>query len=105
VSGYLPLITGGAGALVVLSLWVYAFYIGKIHSDSEFTTMRAERDYWRDACGRQAEATAIERRVVNETAQAGQVNNQLLTAFLNLANGRPAAAPAAVPAQDLGLTQ
>jgi hypothetical protein len=101
---FLPLITGGTGALVVMALWVWALATGKIHSDPEFSKLEAERDYWRDAYGRQAEATAIERRVVNETAQGAAVNNQLLTAFLNLANGRPAATPAPPAAPDLGLT-
>ena len=36
---YLPLITGGGGALVVLALWVWAFFTGKIHSDREFSKL------------------------------------------------------------------
>ena len=35
-SSLLGLITGSAGALVVLALVAFAFYSGKLHSDSEF---------------------------------------------------------------------
>lgn len=35
-SSLLGLVTGSAGALVVLALVAFAFYSGKLHSDSEF---------------------------------------------------------------------
>ena len=40
----IPLITGGGGALVVLMLVAYAFYLGKIHSDPEFQREVARGD-------------------------------------------------------------
>lgn len=33
----IPLITGSAGALVVLALVAWAFFTGKLHSDREFS--------------------------------------------------------------------
>lgn len=35
-SSILSLVTGGAGALVVLALVSFAFYAAKLHSDAEF---------------------------------------------------------------------
>lgn len=35
-SNLLSLVTGGAGALVVLALIAWAFYAGKLHSNPEF---------------------------------------------------------------------
>lgn len=35
-SSLLALIQGGAGALVIMALVAYSFFIGKLHSDSEF---------------------------------------------------------------------
>ena len=49
MQSFLPLITGGAGALVVLSLWVYAFFTGKLHSDREFSKLETENDQLRTA--------------------------------------------------------
>ena len=98
---FLPLIEGGAGALVVLALLAWAFYIGKLHSDPEFRKLEKERDYWKDAYAKQVEASQIERRIVNQTAEAGQVNNQLLKAFVNLAAGRQPAPVPELPAEDL----
>lgn len=110
MSSYLPLITGGGGAIVVLCLWVYAFFAGKIHSDAEFTRLEQEADYWKTAYARQAEATQTERRTVNETAQAGQVTNQLITALTSIAaegRGRRAVPRAGrdpgLTAEDLGI--
>jgi len=109
----LPLITGSGGALVTMALGVWLFLAGKIHSDEEFKAMQAERDYWRDAHAEATRAMEIERRIVNETAQAGQVNNQLLSAIVNLATSRalpgspvrsrkPPSGPG-LTAEDLGL--
>jgi hypothetical protein len=35
-TSWLPFITGGTGAVVVLALVAWAFYAGKVHSDPEF---------------------------------------------------------------------
>lgn len=104
---FLPLITGSAGALVVLALWVYGYFVGKIHPDSEFQKLEAERDYWRDAYTSQVQATQTERKTLNETAQAGTVTNQLITALTQLAENRrpiPPPAPPHRPAPALELT-
>lgn len=102
---YLPLITGGSGALVVMAIGLWLFLSGKVHADSEFRKLEAERDYWREAASKQAESRQIERTIVNEIGQAGQVNNQLLAAFVNLASGRPAVPQPGLTAEDLGLKQ
>lgn len=105
---YLPLITGGSGALVVLALWVYAFYSGKIHSQSEFSKLEAENDQLRAALTRLEDAITTERKSVNEAASAGQVTNQLITALASLAaektSGRPKASSApGLTGEDVGL--
>jgi len=43
-SSVLGLITGSAGALVVLALLAWAFYAGKLHSDREFEREVARGD-------------------------------------------------------------
>jgi hypothetical protein len=93
VGSYLPLITGSGGALVTMALGVWLFLAGKIHSDDEFKALEAERDYWRDAHSEVTRAVEIERRIVNETAQAGQVNVQLIRALTSIAEGRHQTTP------------
>jgi hypothetical protein len=107
----LPLITGGSGALVVLALWVYSFYTGKIHSHSEFSKFVQENDALRGAYDRLAETIRTERAAANESAQAGQVTNQLIHALTDLATDRASHARREVTgppdpgltAEDLGL--
>lgn len=104
----LPWITGSAGALVVMGLWVYAFYTGKLHSDSEFTRLEQLNTQLRAENGSYKTALDTERRTVNETAQAGQVTNQLITALTAIAAERhgPARPPRVAPgltAKDPGL--
>lgn len=107
MSSYLPLITGGGGAIVVLCLWVYAFYGGKIHSDGEFTRLEQENAQLREENSRWVTALETERRAMNETAQAGQVTNQLITALTTMAAGRKQSRPLPRgkrpdPAEDMG---
>lgn len=99
----LPLITGTGGALVVLSLWVYAFFSGKIHSDREFSKLEAENDQLHAEMGQYRLALDIERRTVNETVQAGTVTNQLITALTTMAAGQRTAQPPGLTAEDIGL--
>jgi hypothetical protein len=89
LESFLPLITGGAGALVVLALWVYAFYAGKIHSHAEFSRLEAENDQLRVEGNQYRFALETERKTLNEAASAGQVTNQLITALTTLASGKP----------------
>lgn len=99
----LPLITGTGGALVVLSLWVYAFFSGKIHSDREYSKLEAENDQLHAEMGQYRLALDIERRTVNETVQAGTVTNQLITALTTMAAGQRTAQPSGLTAEDIGL--
>jgi hypothetical protein len=104
VASYLPWITGGGGGLVVMAIGLWLFATGKLHSDAEYSKLEAERDYWRDASGKLGEALDIERRAVNETAQAGRVTNQLITALTTIATGRRAVPPRPdLTPEDLGL--
>lgn len=105
---FLPLIEGGAGALVVLALVAWAFYTGKLHSDREFSKLEQENSQLRAALTRLEEAIATERKSVNEAASAGQVTNQLITALATLAAERTSRRPKASSApgltgEDLGL--
>ena len=85
-------------ALAILVL----FISGKIHSDSEYAKLEDERDYWREAHERLAEAVQTERKIVNETAEAGRVNNQLIAALTTIATARKTPDPGLTP-EDLGL--
>jgi len=85
-------------ALIILVL----FIAGKIHSDREYGKLEAERDYWREAHEKLAEAVQTERKIVNETAEAGRVNNQLIAALTTLATARKTPGPGLTP-EDLGL--
>lgn len=81
MQNYLPLITGSAGALVVLALVAWAFYEGKIHSDPEFQALRSENAELKAAL-------ATERTAGDEMAKAGGVTNQLIGALASLASER-----------------
>ena len=98
MESFIPLITGTGGALVVLVLWVYAFYTGKIHSESEFGKLEEENKALRAENEGLRLALGTERKTVNETASAGQVTNQLISALAGLAAGR---APIPLPRADL----
>lgn len=92
------LISSAPSAAVALAgLWL--FITGKIHSDSEFKKLEAENEQLR-------KALASERLAVNETAQAGGVTNQLISALASLAASRqdpPAPRPRDITAKDIGL--
>ena len=103
MQNYLPLITGGTGALVVMALWVYAFFTGKLHSDREFSKLEQENEQLRIENNQLRVAVSTERRTVDETASAGQVTNQLISALTNLASGRRQLPPADLTPEDLGL--
>jgi hypothetical protein len=101
---YLPLITGSAGALVVLALVAWAFYSGKLHSDREFSKLEHENDQLREAYDHLRLAIETERRTVNETASAATVTNQLIGALASIASGRKATTPPpGLTAEDIGL--
>lgn len=104
---YLPLITGSGGALIILAIICWAFATGKIHSDAEYQKQEAEIGALRAENTQYRLALDTERHTTNETASAGLVTNQLITALTNLAADRKAAPPstpsAGLTAKDLGL--
>lgn len=91
----LPWITGSGGALVVLALVAWAFYAGRIHADREFSKLETENDQLRAENGQLRAALDTERKTVNETASAGQVTNQLITALAALAAEKTSGGPEA----------
>jgi hypothetical protein len=103
VESYLPLITGPLGALVVLAIAIYLFLRGKIHSDREFGKLEAENGQLRAENGQLRLALDTERHTLNETAQAGAVTNQLITALTTIASGPRKVQPPELTAEDLGL--
>ena len=109
MSSYLPWITGPAGGLVILAIGWVLLMTGKIHSDGEYQALKEDRDYWRDAFEAAAQARDIERRIATETAQAGQVANQVLEILADVASARagipprPKRKPGPMTAKDLGL--
>lgn len=82
----LPYITGAGGALVVLALVAWAFYNGKLHSDSEFQKVVDENDGLK-------RALETERTANNELARAGGVTNKLIGALVDVATERQAGRP------------
>jgi hypothetical protein len=91
VDQLLPLITGSAGALVVLALWVYAFFSGKVHSDRDYSKLETENADLRAANDKLTEALGLERQRSNDAVQAGAVTNQLIGALTTLATEHRAA--------------
>lgn len=109
MQSFLPLITGAGGALVVLALWVYAFFTGQLHSDKEYQKVVDENADLKAAL-------ETERTTNNELARAGGVTNKLIGALVDVATDRHAhdqshvlppagghAAEAGLTAGDLGL--
>jgi len=73
----LPLITGSAGAVVVLALGCWLFLSGKLHSEAEFSKLAREND---DLKG----ALESERKAVDEAARTGTITNQLISALIQV---------------------
>lgn len=86
MTSLLPLISGSGGALIVMAIGLWLFLAGKIHSDREFSRLEAENAALRAESDRYRFALDTERRTVNETAQAGQVSNQLISALITVAS-------------------
>lgn len=97
LQNFLPYITGAGGALVVLALWVYAFFTGSLHSDSEFQSLVDENTALK-------KALETERTANNELARAGGVTNKLIGALVEVAVERHEAKPSVLPGASGDLT-
>ena len=73
MESFIPFITGAGGALVVLSLLVYSFFTGKLHSHIEFSKLEEENRALRAENEGLRLALSAERKTVDETASVGQV--------------------------------
>ena len=85
---YLPLITGSAGALVVLVLWLSLILSGKLHTEQEFAKLNDENINLREENSQLRAALDSERRSASDVARAGSVTNQLISALTELAAER-----------------
>jgi hypothetical protein len=88
-----------SAVIAIVGLWL--FFNGKIHSDSEFSALRAENTALRAENDKLREAIMTERQTVNETVQAGTVTNQLIRALTDIAGERRH--PRGLSAEDVGL--
>ena len=89
LSSYLPLITGGGGAIVVLVLAVWMFLTDKVHPDGEFQRILAALNAEKEAHARTREALAI----ASARAEAGMRPAELLAAVLQNTKERVKDAP------------
>jgi type II secretory pathway component PulM len=77
VQNLLPLVTGGGGAIVVLAVVCWAFFAGRIHSDSEFRRILQENEALKAA-------RADDHKAVEGAASVVAVNNQLVSALVEV---------------------
>lgn len=96
-NNYIPLITGSAGALVVLVIWVSMLVSGHLHTEGEFTRLNDENISLREENAQLRAALDAERRSASDVARAGSVTNQLISALTELAAERKQ------PAKELGV--
>lgn len=88
MTDFLPLITGSAGALVVLVLWLSLILAGKLHTEQEFAKLNDENINLREENSQLRAALDSERRSASDVARAGAVTNQLISALTELAAER-----------------
>lgn len=81
VKDVLPYLLGSSGCLVLALLFLWAFYIGKIHSDAEFRKSEARADALEAALEK-------ERKAVDDLARTGGTTNQLIAALTQMATTR-----------------
>jgi hypothetical protein len=84
----LPLITGSAGALVVLAIIAYMFFTDKIHSEAEFQRVVLAFTQEKEAHERTRHALEL----ASASAQAGMKPAELLAAVFELTKERERAA-------------
>ena len=82
----LPWITGSGGALVVLAIIVFMFVTGKLHSHDEVKKLEKENVQLKAENFQLRLALDTERQVVNDTARAGMITNQLISALTDIAS-------------------
>lgn len=103
MTSYLPLITGGGGALVVLVLWLVSIISGEIHTDREFSRLNEENISLREENAYLRSALDAERRSASDVARAGAVTNQLISALRDMAAERKQAGSPVIGVKELGL--
>ena len=101
MTSYLSLITGGAGALVVLVIWISLLLSGQLHTNTEFDKLNEENVSLREENGQLRAALDAERRSASDVARAGSVTNQLITALAELAAERKSAP--SITVKELGM--
>lgn len=97
MTSYIPLITGSAGALVVLVFWLAAFLSGLVHTAREFDKLNDENISLREENAHLRAALEAERRSASDIARAGAVTNQLISALADIAAERRSPVPSRDP--------
>lgn len=100
---FIPYVTGGGGALVVLAFVAWAFFTGKLHSDREFTKLETENSDLKAENDAIHEALRTERRASDDIADTAKVTNKLIDTLATLALERRVLKPGNVTPEDLGL--
>ena len=100
MTSFIPLITGSAGAIVVLVIWITMLIAGQLHTHSEFDKLNDENISLREENVQLRAALDAERRSASDVARAGAVTNQLISALTDLAAER---VKPPVSAKELGL--
>ena len=103
MTSFIPLITGSAGALVVLVIWLTIILAGQLHTDREFSKLDNENTNLREENAQLHAALDSERRSASDVARAGTVTNQLIAALTELAAERKQIQPPVISARELGL--
>lgn len=98
---FIPYITGGGGALVVLAFIALAFFSGRLHSDREFNTLEKESDNLKAENDQLREAIRTERKTADEIADTAKVTNKLIDTLATLALERSALRPGGTVREDL----
>lgn len=88
MTSFLPLVTGSAGALVILAIIAYLFFTDKIHSEAEFQRVVAAFGQEREAHDRTRQALEL----AAARAEAGMKPAELLAAVFELTKERERAA-------------
>ena len=102
MTSFIPLITGSAGALVTLVIWLCMVLTGQLHTEGEFQKLNEENIGLREENAQLHAALEAERRSASDVARAGAVTNQLISALTDLAAERKQLPPV-ISGKELGL--